>query len=189
MSSKVKKDLTKCKEHATKIEKILESNKAIVDADFLVTIKSVIERIDNELQPSNVKGIIEDTGKNPVDDLVKVLGDYDTFLTKIHAEQKLKRYMQSTRVRRNLDQLNTALYGLVRGMVAKIEQLNSSKKKKDKDAKPKKKRNYTGVLEDIDGRKLWEEYFEDEVSIVNFNWDKLFYWMLQLILFIHSIYF
>jgi hypothetical protein len=169
MSSKVKKDLTKCKEHATKIEKILESNKAIVDADFLVTIKSVIERIDNELQPSNVKGIIEDTGKNPVDDLVKVLGDYDTFLTKIHAEQKLKRYMQSTRVRRNLDQLNTALYGLVRGMVAKIEQLNSSKKKKDKDAKPKKKRNYTGVLEDIDGRKLWEEYFEDEGVMVEWN--------------------
>eukprot|EP00029_Vermamoeba_vermiformis_P002196 TRINITY_DN1257_c0_g1_i1.p1 TRINITY_DN1257_c0_g1~~TRINITY_DN1257_c0_g1_i1.p1 ORF type:complete len:1506 (+),score=435.23 TRINITY_DN1257_c0_g1_i1:22-4518(+) len=169
MSSKVKKDLAKCKEHATKIEKILETNKAIVDADFLVTIKSVIERIDNELQPSNVKGIIEDTGKNPVDDLVKVLGDYDVFLTKIHAEQKLKRYMQSTRVRRNLDQLNTALYGLVRGMSAKVEQLNSSKKKKDKDVKPKKKRNYTTVLEDIDGRKLWEEYFEDEGVMVEWN--------------------
>jgi hypothetical protein len=165
MSFKPKKILDKCKELAKQIQKILEENRAVVDVDFKITINVVLSRIENEFQRSSLKHLTLLDGTHPFVALERALTQYVEFLTKIQKEGRLRRYMQSTRVRKNLDMLNNNVYAIARFIYRK---LNEYSKEKRTSKQIKQKSNPSMSIEDSEGQKLWLENFGDEVLAIRF---------------------
>jgi hypothetical protein len=159
MPPKLKDIIKNCKDKAREIQKFFEENKKIVDPDFLNTIDTIISRL-NEFQHSEIKNIQLNDGKKPFPELERLLSEYHAYLLKIQNENRLRRYMQSTRIRRNLDLLNNACYAVVRAVYRKVHQ----KKDKSKARHSKESSAAISKIPDTDAQKIWSEHLENEVS-------------------------
>ena len=181
MSSKVKAKVEKCRDHVAAIQKALLEHKDDVDYDFIATSTKMLQFFDNELKYSRLKDRVQlpTDGTGPVDKLTTILAEYEENIKKIVKDKRIKRVMQSTRVRKKLDQLNNSSYRLARNLQAQVvaaeasSSSSSDKKSKDKDKKDKKKdkgasSSFTfATLSDPEAKKMWDEVFPGEVCIIS----------------------
>jgi hypothetical protein len=170
MSSKLKKSsLEKALASAASLQKQLFDNQAEVDYDFLVTINRVVAHLETELKYSRLK-LASKIDLSSVDKLESTLFEFDQTIRRVCKEKRIKRYMQSTRVRRKLDQLNNSAYALVRALVrASADVPVKKEKEKSKDKKKAVKDDrfqiLTVALTDSDAKRMWEDNWANEVRL------------------------
>jgi hypothetical protein len=168
MSGKLKKSsLEKALVSALSLQKQLFDNKAEVDYDFLVTINKIVSYLEVELKYARLKGCAK-IDASSVDRLESTLFEFDSVIRKVCKEKRIKRYMQSTRVRRKLDQLNNSAYAIVRALVRAAADVPIKKEKeKTKDKKKAVKDDrfqiLTVALTDADAKRMWEDNWAGEV--------------------------
>lgn len=180
MSSKAKPKLEKCREHIAATQKALLEHKDEVDYDFIATTTKLLQFFDNELKYARFKDRVTLTSdaSNPLDRLLSVLAEYEENIKKIVKDKRVRRVMQSTRVRKKLDQLNNSAYRLARTMQQQVQQAETAsassssdgKKDKKKEKEKAKKKDKSGAstfafvtLADPEAKRMWEDSFPGEV--------------------------
>jgi hypothetical protein len=171
--------------NALKIHKILEDASTpdkVVDYDLGLTTHTTIEVLSAiSKQPAKLQVKLCD--EKALAECDKLLAQYANLLTKIHKEGKLKRFLQSTRVRKNLDILNNGVYSFIRTFrKALLEEYNGKKIKLKRNKKhlskkwgsislqpqAKEMNQMFKLIKDPGGRKFWKKHFPEEVPCVSF---------------------
>jgi hypothetical protein len=195
MSSKVKSKLEKCRDHIAATQKALLDHKDEVDYDFIASTTKMLQFFDNELKYTRFKDrasvLPADAQSNPLERLLAVLAEYEENIKRIVKDKRVRRVMQSTRVRKKLDQLNNSAYRLARTlqqMVLSAEGASASSSssstsdKKDKKKEKDKKKDKSGAasfqfvsLADPEAKRMWDDCFPGEVRRHSFSF---FAWLL-----------
>ena len=156
-----KKSVEKCKDLASVLVKQLFEHKDIVDFDFLITASRINHLLSNSVSASVLKKHNVD-GPN-VARLELLLSEFCTEIGRITKEKRLmKRYMQNTRVRKKLDQLNNFSYRIVKTLAQRC----AGEKKKDKKDKKDKYKIEPAKIVDEAGESFWRNSFGDEDVMV-----------------------
>jgi len=161
-----KKCLEKAKELAQSLTKQLFEHKDEVDYDFLITMTRINYLLATTCSYSAVKKLmVEGT---PAEKLELYLQEYSVNIARIVKEKRVKRYMQSTRVRKKLDFLSNNAYRIVKNLASLAENAAATDKKKDKKPEKKKDDKYkidAITIQDDEGKQFWTSSFGSEVPI------------------------